>query len=189
MSEQMKLSIIIPAYNAEPYLAELLDCLARQMREGVEVIVIDDGSEKKVTSKHTGWLRIIRQKNKGAGALTQNVPVLTCPFDSALEMGVKDGVNGYILPFDMKFDVNRLLNIPKFEYEYDNNKIIDQWKKLLRRKPKRVSGSMVKVRVEQPYKDLLLNRCLTRGYETYMTSNRANELKAKRLVSIIGGEE
>ena len=68
MSEQMKLSIIIPAYNAEPYLAELLDCLAGQMREGVEVIVIDDGSEKKVTSKYTGWLRIIRQKNKGAGA-------------------------------------------------------------------------------------------------------------------------
>lgn len=122
-------------------------------------------------------------------ALTQNVPVLTCPFDSALEMGVKDGVNGYLLPLNMEFDVNRLLNIPKFEYQYDNGKIVDQWKKLLRRKPKRVSGSMVKVRVEQPYKDLLLNRCLTRGYETYMTSARANELKAKRLVSIIGGEE
>ena len=122
-------------------------------------------------------------------ALTQNKPVLTCPFDSTYEMGVKDGVNGYILPFDMRFDVNRLLNIPKFEYEYDNNKIIDQWKKLLKRKPKRASGIMVKVRVEQPYKDLLLNRCLTRGYETYMPSNRANELKAKRLVAIIGGEE
>ena len=120
-------------------------------------------------------------------ALTQNKPVLTCPFDSAYEMGVKDGVNGYILPFDMKFDVSKLLNIPKFEYSYDNNKIVEQWKKILKRKPKRSGGSMVKVRVEQAYKDLILNRCLSRGYETYMPQKRAKELEEKRLIKIIGG--
>ena len=39
-----KLSIIIPAYNAENYLPQLLACLDKQMVPGVEVIIIDDGS-------------------------------------------------------------------------------------------------------------------------------------------------
>ena len=38
-----KLSIIIPAYNAENYLPQLLACLDKQMIPGVEVIIIDDG--------------------------------------------------------------------------------------------------------------------------------------------------
>ena len=66
----MLLSIIIPAYNAEPYLSELLECLGKQMpvrQRSVEVIVIDDGSKEPV--KHTApWLTVIRQENAGASA-------------------------------------------------------------------------------------------------------------------------
>ena len=40
----IKLSIIIPAYNAEPYIDELLNRLNPQITKEVEVIVIDDGS-------------------------------------------------------------------------------------------------------------------------------------------------
>ena len=40
----MILSIIIPYYNVAPYTDELLKCLAPQIREGVEVILVDDGS-------------------------------------------------------------------------------------------------------------------------------------------------
>ena len=60
----MKLSIIIPAYNAEPYLGELVACLKRQMVEGVEVIIVDDGSEKKVAYKEK-WLTVINKENGG----------------------------------------------------------------------------------------------------------------------------
>ena len=38
------LSIIIPYYNTEKYTEELLDCLAPQITEETEVILIDDGS-------------------------------------------------------------------------------------------------------------------------------------------------
>lgn len=41
----MQLTIIIPAYNAEPYLNELLDRLTPQITEEVEVLLIDDGSD------------------------------------------------------------------------------------------------------------------------------------------------
>ena len=40
----MKLSIIIPAYNAEPYIEKLITKLHAQVTKEVEVIVVDDGS-------------------------------------------------------------------------------------------------------------------------------------------------
>ena len=60
----VKLSVIIPCYNAEPYIYELLDCLDKQMTNEVEVILIDDGSKTPVLSNYK-WLKLIRQENKG----------------------------------------------------------------------------------------------------------------------------
>ena len=62
-----RLTIIIPAYNAEPYLDELLDCLAPQMSAEVECIVIDDGSKAAVHSDHK-WVKIYRQDNQGCSS-------------------------------------------------------------------------------------------------------------------------
>lgn len=61
------LSIIIPCYNAEPYINELLDKLAPQITNEVEVIVIDDGSKKPF---ETDWNFVVvkRQENAGASA-------------------------------------------------------------------------------------------------------------------------
>jgi CDP-glycerol glycerophosphotransferase len=39
------LSIIIPYYNAEPYMTELMKVLIPQLTAEVEIIVVDDGSE------------------------------------------------------------------------------------------------------------------------------------------------
>ena len=62
-----KLSIIIPAYNAENYLPQLLACLDKQMIPGVEVIIIDDGSKVPVKTDYK-WAQVIRQENGGASA-------------------------------------------------------------------------------------------------------------------------
>ena len=64
--EMIKLSIIIPAYNAEPYIYELIKRLRPQLTEEVEVIVVDDGSKKPVMEMNN--IRVIRQENKGASA-------------------------------------------------------------------------------------------------------------------------
>lgn len=61
----MDLTIIIPCYNAEPYIGELLDFLAPQITPGVEVIVIDDGSKVPFKTSYT-WATVVRQKNGGA---------------------------------------------------------------------------------------------------------------------------
>ena len=60
----MKLSIIIPYYNAEPYTSELLDVLAPQITDDVEVVLIDDGSKVPFKTDYS-WCTVIRQKNGG----------------------------------------------------------------------------------------------------------------------------
>ena len=108
-------------------------------------------------------------------ALTQNTPVLVCPFPSAAEMGIRDGENGYIIPFDMEFDVKKLLKIPRFKYEYDNGPIIEAWRQILEHEapvPDRVS-----IRVVMPYIDTVLDRQVNAGELISVSEERARVIE------------
>lgn len=43
----MLVSVIIPAYNTEKYIAEMLECVIHQTYKNIEIIIVDDGSEDK----------------------------------------------------------------------------------------------------------------------------------------------
>ena len=47
MNSRPCLSVIIPVYNAEQFIADALDSVQRQNHDNLEVIVIDDGSTDK----------------------------------------------------------------------------------------------------------------------------------------------
>lgn len=64
-SRRMKLSIIIPVYNAVPFIYDLLKVLSLQISKEVEVIVIDDGSTSPLRMELEPHTRIIRQENGG----------------------------------------------------------------------------------------------------------------------------
>ena len=63
----MTLTIIIPTYNAEPYINELLQKLTPQLTKEVEVLIIDDGSRPAFEGYYPGT-RIIRKKNGGVSS-------------------------------------------------------------------------------------------------------------------------
>lgn len=106
-------------------------------------------------------------------ALINKTPVICCPFGSAEEMGIKDGVNGYVVPFDMGFDVHKLLNVPSMSFDYDHEGIKKAWEKVLTDKKK---NKGIKVRIIQTYFDTLLNRKVSAGENLYMTRERANTI-------------
>ena len=73
--EQPLISIIVPVYNAEPYLDNCLDSIAAQTWENLEVWLVDDGSTKDDTpaicdryqEQYPDIVRAIHQPNGGHG--------------------------------------------------------------------------------------------------------------------------
>jgi len=67
----MKLSIIVPVYNVEPYIRECLDSIKAQTYSDFECIMIDDGSTDKsgeickMYADSDNRFRFIQQQNKG----------------------------------------------------------------------------------------------------------------------------
>lgn len=63
----MKLSIIIPAYNAESYLPQCLDSILAQEHQGCEVIVVDDGSTDGTAALLQRYpdVKVVHQENRG----------------------------------------------------------------------------------------------------------------------------
>ena len=74
----IKLSIIIPCYNAESYIHELISCIEKQITDEVEVVVIDDGSKEPLKLKKHKWLKCYKQRNKGVSAARNKGLVASC---------------------------------------------------------------------------------------------------------------
>ena len=67
----MSVSLVIATYNHARFLGEALDSAVAQTLEGVEVVVVDDGSTddtEAVLARYGGRLRVIRQPNRGLAA-------------------------------------------------------------------------------------------------------------------------
>jgi glycosyltransferase involved in cell wall biosynthesis len=70
----VKISVIVPIYNVEKYLAQCLEHIINQTFEDIEIICIDDGStdnSPKILdefAKKDERIKIISQKNRGLGA-------------------------------------------------------------------------------------------------------------------------
>lgn len=74
----MKLSVIIPAYNSEKFLAETLDCLEKQTLKDIQIIVVNDGSTDKTAeiiekyAKKNNNVLSLYQENSGVSAARNN---------------------------------------------------------------------------------------------------------------------
>ena len=114
-------------------------------------------------------------------ALTSGTALICTPFPSTQEMGVIDGVNAHVVPFDMEFDVRKLLKVPEFTYEYDNKAIAKEWIKILgNTKPRKDyrPDRMVLIEVLQDYTDVMQNRVMATGTVYQVTEARARQIQS-----------
>lgn len=74
----IKVSVVMPVYNAHDCLRECMDCLVHQTLREIEIICVDDGSTDDSLAILTEYaaadkrVRIVQQQNGGAGAARNN---------------------------------------------------------------------------------------------------------------------
>lgn len=67
----MKVSVVIPAYNAERYVAEAIESVLAQTRPADEIVVVDDGSTDRtpaILDRLKPRILVVRQENSGPAA-------------------------------------------------------------------------------------------------------------------------
>lgn len=112
-------------------------------------------------------------------ALTRGTAVLVKDFGALKELGFKDKQMGYILPDNMNFDVTQLLNVPEFDFKYDNDKVIRQWRELIGdlKPTPGFYGGKARVRCTYPrFTDMRLGKDVLLGEEYEVSRQRADEL-------------
>lgn len=87
-----EISVIIPVYNLEDHLGEMLESLAHQSFEDYEAIIVDDGSKDGSSSVASRFVagdsrfRLVRQENQGVSA--------------ARNRGLDEATGKYLIFFD-----------------------------------------------------------------------------------------
>lgn len=90
----MKLSAVIPVYNAERYLPELLDSLKNQTNKDFEVSIVNDGS----TDKSGDLIEQFIRDNPEIKVIYNKIP--NSGQGAARELGIKSATNKYICFID-----------------------------------------------------------------------------------------
>lgn len=128
-------------------------------------------------------------------SLQYQVPCIVTDVGGCTEL-IKDGVNGYVVPLDMNFDVNKIRNIPKCE-EYDNHALED-WldyleydgeeldKEEIAEKIEEELGMKVKVKAIINFTDMEDNKKRIINEEWICSMDRAEYLKDNKAIEILG---
>ena len=111
------------------------------------------------------------------------------------ELNFKEGENGYKIPWEIddKFDVEKIFNNQlkgKFEYKFDNDKIIKQWKEILGRgnpvkKIKEKEGVKIKVRAIITFDDAITHERVNKNDVIEREIARAYDLMQKKFVEMV----
>lgn len=126
-------------------------------------------------------------------ALEMGVPIITTPIPVLDELGYKDGVNGFTIPFDLEgIDWKKIYDADlHFTYKNDNEDSIKSWEKVLDIKTEAKGdyvfdpSSIVNVKIVRNYKDVALNRNVNTKEVLEVTLERAEQLEKAGVGEII----
>ena len=113
MNELKKISIVIPIYNKEKYIENLMNSIEKQTYRNYEVIIINDGSTDKSLeickkmAERNNHIKIISQQNQGPS--------------NARNTGIQNatGENIVFIDADDILEENYLEELVKYSSEYD----------------------------------------------------------------------
>jgi glycosyltransferase involved in cell wall biosynthesis len=114
-------------------------------------------------------------------SLCLGTPVIITDIPSFKEMGIKNGLNGYILDFSMEnIPIEDIYTkVPNFTFKKPN----DIYNKLLVDQPSTYNGEeTIKVICKKTYTDIEINKRIQKGEELEITKSRAEYLKGLGLV-------
>ena len=122
-----------------------------------------------------------------AEALSIRKPVIVTDIPAMHEIGVQDGINGFVLKKDLSnVDVNKF---------YDNTLLFsytppqDEWNKILAKREskyeKEMTITMISIQAKRDYTDTQLNKDITEGDVYSVTPERATQIVSAGLADII----
>lgn len=120
------LSIVIPAYNAEHYIASCLDSILAQSFTDYEVIVVDDGSKDNTYSvcmeyvKKDTRVKIIHKENRGV-SVARNAGIACAKGKFITFIDIDDTINANFLS-NFSFDESLDIEIQGFAMNFIGNK-------------------------------------------------------------------
>jgi glycosyltransferase involved in cell wall biosynthesis len=120
----LKISVVIPAYNAGPYLKEAIESALAQTYPPHEVVVIDDGSTDNTAdiARSFGWpVRLFQQPNSGLSA-ARNRGIREATGDWVALLDADDA----FLPDKLALQVRAIENDPKVLLVYTGARVLFQ---------------------------------------------------------------
>lgn len=149
-----KVSVIIPCYNAEKYIAECLDSIINQTYKNIEIVIVDSSMDKtsfiinEYIEKYPGKIKYFYQNGKGPSAARRyGIEKATGDFIAFLDSDdiyVKDSV---------EIKLNKFFNDNQLSLVFSDAFIIYE-KELLNYNYKKIVGKYFEGHV---FKDLIIN--------------------------------
>jgi glycosyltransferase involved in cell wall biosynthesis len=126
MDDKSLISVIIPVYNGEKYLAEAVETVLAQTYRQIEVIIVDDGSTDRsgeINQRFGPSIRYILRSHEGSGAARNHGVAVArgtyCAFLDADDLWMEDKLTRQIAVFrdrahlDMVFGHVKLFHSPE----------------------------------------------------------------------------
>lgn len=124
MKEEIKVSIIVPVYNAEKYIDRCIKSIIEQTYKNVEIILINDGSKDSSLSilrdfeKKDSRITLIDQSNKGPSA-SRNI-------------GIEKSTGDYIafIDADDNIELNYIEKMVEYAYRLNTDMVVCNYKEV-----------------------------------------------------------
>ena len=101
-------------------------------------------------------------------SLQYQVPCIVTDVGGCTEL-IKDGINGYVVPLDMNFDINKIKNIPKCK-PYDNG-ALEKWLEYLEYDGKKIDIKEILKEIEEE-KEMLVKVRALKSFEGILDNER-----------------